>query len=88
MAITSSAKKAAKQALKRRVFNVRVNRALKTSIKEVLALMQTKDKKGALAILPKVYKSIDKAVKKGLIKKNNGSRKKSRITKAIDKIEK
>jgi len=39
----------------------------------------------AKKLLPKVYKLLDKAAKTGLIKKNTASRKKSRITKAIQR---
>ncbi len=34
--------------------------------------------------LPTVYKMIDKAAKRGIIKKNNAARKKSRITKGVE----
>jgi len=83
----ASGKKAHRQSLRRRVFNLRRSRALKKALKEVRLLIAKKEKQAALEVLPKVYKAIDKAVKRGIIKKNNGSRKKSRITKAIDKIE-
>jgi len=35
--------------------------------------------------LPQIYKSLDKAAKTGLIKKNTASRKKSRMAKAIQR---
>ena len=40
----------------------------------------------ALKLLPEIYKAIDKTAKRGVIKKNTASRKKSRLTKAIQKI--
>ncbi len=40
----------------------------------------------AKKILPQIYKIIDKGAKVGLMKKNTASRKKSRITKLINKI--
>jgi len=40
---------------------------------------------GAKKLLPQVYKLLDKAAKTGLIKKNTAARKKSRITKLINK---
>ena len=44
------------------------------------------EKKSAEAkkLLPEIYKALDKAAKVGVIKKNNASRRKSRLTKLID----
>jgi len=42
-------------------------------------------KEEAIKLLPSAYKSIDKACKTGVIKKNNAARKKSRITKLINR---
>ena len=38
-----------------------------------------------LKLLPDIYQALDKAAKVGIIKKNNASRRKSRLTKLIDK---
>jgi ribosomal protein S20 len=38
--------------------------------------------------LPSIYKAIDKACKIGVIKKNNASRKKSRIGKKLSNLKK
>lgn len=86
MAITSSAKKAIKVSLKKRVFNVRRARAMRDAVKEVGALITGKKQKEALALLPKAYQAIDKAAKRGIIKSNTASRKKSRLSAAIKKI--
>ncbi len=86
MATSKSAKKSYKQANRKRVLNLRVLRNLKSSVKEVKDAIQKKDIKTAESIIPKVYKSIDKASKRGIIKKNNASRKKSRIMAAIAKL--
>jgi small subunit ribosomal protein S20 len=83
MAITVGAKKAHRASLKKRVFNVRRSRTLKAELKETNELIAAGDVKGAEAKLPTVYKAIDKAAKRGLIKKNNASRKKSRLVAAI-----
>ena len=40
-----------------------------------------------LELLPKVYKALDKAAKVGVIKKNTASRKKSRVSKLIQRSE-
>ncbi len=84
MANTKSAKKAYEQSLRKRVFNLRRLRAMKSELKEIKRLALSKDKK-ALQMLSVVYKAIDKAAKKGVIKKNTAARKKSRITKFVNK---
>jgi len=86
MASTKSATKSYKQAQRRRVFNVRVLRAMKSAVKEARTLIVKKDKAGVEAIMPRVYKAIDKAAKRGVIKKNAASRKKSRLMAGIAKI--
>ena len=88
MPITKSAKKALRGSRKKEVFNLRRKRVMKDSIKEIVKLVSIKDKKGAETKLAGAYKSIDKATKRGVIKKNTASRKKSRLAKMINKIEK
>ncbi len=85
MPITKSAKKALRQSKKRRERNVRQLEAMKTIIKNVKKLALENKKVEALKLLPKAYKLIDKAVKTGIIKKNNANRKKSRLTKLLAK---
>jgi|TARA_R110000824_G_scaffold401771_1_gene615847 small subunit ribosomal protein S20 len=82
MAITSSAKKAHRASLKKHVFNVRRKRALTDTTKVVKKLMVT-DTKAANESLSDAYKAIDKAAKRGIIKKNTADRKKSRLALAI-----
>ncbi|OGD67321.1 30S ribosomal protein S20 [Candidatus Campbellbacteria bacterium RIFOXYC2_FULL_35_25] len=86
MPITRSAKKALRGSEKKRVFNIRVKRTLKDSVKQISKLTIAKDKKEAEAKLSEAYKAIDKASKRGVIKKNTASRKKSRLAKMIAKI--
>lgn len=86
MPITKSAKKALKQNRKKRVFNLRRNRTMRSLIKETRELIAEKKKEEALKLLPKTFQAIDKAAKKGVIKKNNAARKKSRLSKAINQI--
>ncbi len=84
MPITSSAKKAVRNAANKRVFNLRKASAMKSVMKEIRQLVADKKPKEALALLPKAYKAIDKATKMGgIIKKNNANRKKSRLAAAI-----
>ena len=83
MAITSSAKKAIRVAERKRVFNLRCSRAMKQSIKEVLAAHKEGDKTKARKLFTTAQKTIDKAEKRGIIKPNTANRKKSRLSKAI-----
>jgi len=59
---------------------------MKSLIKEVRNLITAKKKEEALKLLSQVYQAIDKAFKRGVIKKNTAARKKSRLMKAIKKI--
>ncbi|MCK5095788.1 MAG: 30S ribosomal protein S20 [Candidatus Pacebacteria bacterium] len=86
MAITKGAKKAHEASLRKRVFNERRKRVMKNTIKEVKDLVKKKDSKSAEELLSKTYKAIDKAVKGGVIKKNNAARKKSRLVRSIRKV--
>ncbi|MEK9160715.1 MAG: 30S ribosomal protein S20 [Patescibacteria group bacterium] len=85
MAITKSAKKAHRASLNKRVFNLRRKRALNDSTKEVKKLIAEGKGKDAAASLSAAYKAIDKAAKRGVIKKNTAARKKSRLAKALAK---
>lgn len=86
MAITSSAKKAIRVSLKKRVFNTRTKRAVDSVVKNIRKALSEKNVKEATALLPKAYKAIDKALKTNYLKKNTAARMKSRITKLINKI--
>lgn len=82
MPITQSAKKAIRGSLRKRAFNDARKRAMKEVIKKVEKLAKA-DKAGALKLLPTAFKAIDKAAQKGVIKKNNAARKKSRLTRLV-----
>lgn len=82
MAITASAKKAHRASLKKHVFNVRRKRAL-TTMTKVVAKTLTTDAAEARKSLSAAYQAIDKAAKRGIIKKNTASRKKSRLSAAV-----
>ncbi len=83
MANTDSAKKAKRVAERRRVINVRRNKAVKDSMKSMQKLVVAKKEKDAAATLSGVYKAIDKAVKGGTLKKNTAARMKSRAAKSL-----
>ena len=81
MAITSSAKKAAKRSLKNYESNLIVKLAMKKVVKDYLKALEWWEKFSWL--LPSVYSVIDKAVKQWIIKKQTAARKKSRLTKKV-----
>ncbi|MEK7173909.1 MAG: 30S ribosomal protein S20 [Patescibacteria group bacterium] len=82
MPITTSAKKALRQSARRRVQNVKRQRAYKDAVKSVRTLIGAGKKEEARSLLPKAYKTLDKATKSNVIKKNTASRIKSRLAKS------
>lgn len=86
MPITKSAKKALRQNKKRRKQNLQKSHFLKDQVKSLKKLIAAKDKKGALELLPKIYKAVDKSVKTNILKKNTAARMKSRLTKIVNKL--
>lgn len=85
MPITTSAKKALRSSKRKHAFNSTKKELINKAIKQVKKLLSEKKIKEAKAYLPQVQKILDKAVKTGLLKKNTGSRKKSRIAAMIKK---
>jgi len=86
MANTTSAKKAQRTALRRRVFNARRKGTMKDAVKEISKMIQAKQADKAAALLPVFQKAVDKATKNGVIKANAAARIKSRIAKRIRAI--
>ncbi len=83
MAITKNAKRAIRGAEKKRITNMRRLRTMRAVTKETENLSKEGKKDEAKAKLSEAYKAIDKAVKRGVIKKNTASRRKSRLAKRI-----
>jgi small subunit ribosomal protein S20 len=78
MAITRSAKKAYRQSLKKKEYND----ALKKNLREALKVVRGA-KAGDTKAIAQAYKAIDKAAKKGLIKKNTAARRKAFVARAL-----
>lgn len=74
MPIIKSAKKAARQAVKRTAHNGEIKRAIKAALKAFKANPTPEN-------AAKAQSEYDKAVKKGLIKKNTASRRKANLAK-------
>lgn len=85
MAITKSAKKAIRQSARRKAQNSVYKNKIKALVKEAKTLVTSKKGGEAKKLLPEIYAALDKAAKVGVIKKNNASRRKSRLTKLIEK---
>ena len=85
MANIKSSKKRVLIAERNRLRNVAMKSSIKTAIKNVLELSTSDDKEALNAALSKVYQLCDKAVSKGILHKNTAARKKSRLTKAVNK---
>ncbi len=85
MPITKSTKKALRQNQKRRARNLVYKKKMRDLIKQVRILVEEKKTEEAKKLLPQVYKILDKTAKVGVIKKNTAGRKKSRITKLVNK---
>jgi small subunit ribosomal protein S20 len=82
MPVIKSAKKKARQALKREERNKGVRTQVKTFIKKVTTLSKTNNEE-AVKLLPIAYKVLDTAAKKHLIHKNNAARKKSLLARSV-----
>ncbi len=80
-----SAAKELRKAVKRNAANKKVSDKLKNSVKSSLKQIKAGDKK-VKEDYTKTIKAIDKAAKKGVIKKNTASRKKSRLMKKINAL--
>ncbi|MEA4910813.1 30S ribosomal protein S20 [bioreactor metagenome] len=88
MAVTKTAKRAIRSATNRKVVNDKRKKTMKETVKSTRALISQKDKKGSEKNLPTTFSALDKAAKRGIIKKGTADRKKSRLAKAVAKIEK
>ena len=83
MPITQSAKKALRQSIKRRARNLKQKEAYKNLVKEIRGFSTAGKIAEAEKLLPALYKSLDKAAKTNVIKKNKAGRLKSRLSKLI-----
>jgi small subunit ribosomal protein S20 len=82
MPIIQSAKKAVRGSLRKKAFNDSQKRSMKEIIKKIEKISKT-DKAEAVKMLSKAFQVVDKAAKRGVIKKNNAARKKSRLSRLV-----
>ena len=83
MANIKSSKKAIKVIAKKTDANHQYKARVKNSIKECEKAIIAKDEKACEVAIKKLQKNIDKAVSKGLMKKNTANREKSRLNKKV-----
>lgn len=86
MANIKSAKKRILVINKKTMRNKMIKSGVKTAIKKVIVACSNNNKDEAKVALSAAVKAIDMACSKGVYHKNNASRKKSRLTKMVNKI--
>jgi small subunit ribosomal protein S20 len=85
MPITKAAEKALRQNARRRSMNLKRLREIRDLNKKLRQFIAGKKLKEAQGLLPKLYKALDKAAQRDVIKKNAAARKKSRLAKQLKK---
>ncbi len=86
MAHSKSAKKRVLVAERNRERNQAVKSRVKTMLKKVLVAVETKEVEAANSALSVAYKELDKAVSKGVMKKNTASRRKARLAAKVNAL--
>jgi len=81
MPIKASARKALRQSKQHRIWNLTRTKAIKDNTKKIKKLLAAGKKDEAQKLISAAYQAIDKAAKRGVIKKNTAARKKSRLVK-------
>ena len=78
MAITKGAKKAIRQSKRKAAMNATRKRAVRDTLKAVRTAP-----KGDAKAMAAAYQAIDKALKRGIIKKNTAARRKAKVAKML-----
>jgi len=86
MANTKSAIKRIRRISRQTKVNKSRKSKFRASIKKMNALIDNKNKKEALAYLPKLNSELMRIAKTGIVKKQNASRNVSRITRKINSL--
>ncbi len=82
MPISDSAKKSLRVSKRKKIINDVYRKKVKEAAKVVMKAAK-KSKEEAKKLLSSAYKAIDKAAKRGVLKKNTAARKKSRLSKLV-----
>ena len=86
MANTKSAIKRIRRISRQTTVNKSRKSRFRNAIKKMNSIIEEKNKKDALAFLPKLNSELMKIAKTGVVKKKNASRNVSRITKKLASI--
>tara|TARA_Y100001970_G_scaffold180157_1_gene219324 strand:- start:1495 stop:1755 length:261 start_codon:yes stop_codon:yes gene_type:complete len=86
MANTKSAIKRIRRISRQTIVNKSRKSRFRNAIKKMNSILEEKNKKEAIAYLPKLNSELMKIAKTGVIKKENASRNISRITKKINSL--
>ena len=81
MAITEGGKKAHRQSLRKRAMNITRKEAIRATNKVARTAP-----KGDVAALAAAYKAIDKALKRGILKKNTAARRKAKVSRLLKPV--
>ena len=71
---------------KARVRNQAIRSAVRTEIRKLRALIEVGDKSAAEAQLRVASRALDKSVSKGVFHRNNAANKKSKLSRAVNKM--
>lgn len=86
MARHKSAIRQHRRSLRRKSVNTRNKSALRTEMRRIRESIADNDREASAKLLPGLFRAIDTAVKKGSIKKNTGSRYKSRLSRQVAQL--
>ncbi len=86
MANTHSALKAIRQSARRRVRNRVIRTTTRTDIKNANSLIAAGDTAAAEKATLEALSALDKTAQKGIIKRNNAARRKSRLMKKLNQL--
>ena len=86
MAYHKSAEKRHRQSEKRRIRNRQIRAKLRTILKKLEAAISSKKQDEAAGHLPEAIRALDKTVSKGVIHKNQAARKKSNLTRKVNRL--
>ena len=88
MPVKKAAFKHLRQTEKRTLKNKKVKENIKFLTKKCDKAIEAKVKEKAQELVKSIIKSIDKAIQQGILKKNTGARKKSRLMTKVNKLDK
>jgi small subunit ribosomal protein S20 len=79
-----SAIRQGRRSLRRNLINRKNKSILRTRIKTLRAAIADKNREEAEKLLPQIFSTIDKSIKKGTIHKRTGDRYKSRLSRQVE----